>query len=102
MGWGSHRYYDVGLLDLVPRLQHPEGGWQGHLRHGLSGTPALTKVKDSNHKLFAIKHVLQDKRYKNREMEITAKLIHSNIVKLEDFFYTTQGNVTQSTLRNST
>ena len=42
---------------------------------------------DSN-ELIAIKKVLQDKRFKNRELQIMRKLDHCNIVKLKYFFYT--------------
>eukprot|EP00112_Aurelia_sp_Birch-Aquarium-sp1_P013769 Seg2937.1 transcript_id=Seg2937.1/GoldUCD/mRNA.D3Y31 product="Glycogen synthase kinase-3 beta" protein_id=Seg2937.1/GoldUCD/D3Y31 len=38
--------------------------------------------------LVAIKKVLQDKRFKNRELQIMRQLNHCNIVKLEYFFYT--------------
>lgn len=38
--------------------------------------------------LVAIKKVLQDKRFKNRELQIMRQLDHCNIVKLEYFFYT--------------
>jgi len=37
--------------------------------------------------LVAIKKVLQDKRFKNRELQIMRKLDHQNIVKLHYFFY---------------
>ncbi|XP_054718738.1 glycogen synthase kinase-3 beta-like isoform X2 [Uloborus diversus] len=37
--------------------------------------------------LVAIKKVLQDKRFKNRELQIMRKLNHCNIVKLKYFFY---------------
>ncbi|XP_072049850.1 glycogen synthase kinase-3 beta-like isoform X2 [Amphiura filiformis] len=37
--------------------------------------------------MVAIKKVLQDKRFKNRELQIMRKLEHSNIVKLKYFFY---------------
>ncbi|KAI0216712.1 Glycogen synthase kinase-3 beta [Lamellibrachia satsuma] len=37
--------------------------------------------------LVAIKKVLQDKRFKNRELQIMRKLEHQNIVKLTYFFY---------------
>lgn len=35
----------------------------------------------------AIKKVLQDKRYKNRELQILRELRHPNIVSLIYFFY---------------
>ena len=38
--------------------------------------------------MIAIKKVLQDKRFKNRELQIMRKLNHYNIVKLKYFFYT--------------
>lgn len=37
--------------------------------------------------LVAIKKVLQDKRFKNRELQIMRKLEHQNIVKLRFYFY---------------
>jgi len=37
----------------------------------------------------AIKKVYQDKRYKNREYQITKELSHPNIVKLSHAFYST-------------
>ncbi|KAL7070203.1 hypothetical protein ACQ4LE_010402 [Meloidogyne hapla] len=36
---------------------------------------------------IAIKKVLQDKRFKNRELQIMRKLDHRNVVKLKYFFY---------------
>ncbi|XP_071957434.1 glycogen synthase kinase-3 beta-like [Antedon mediterranea] len=39
--------------------------------------------------LVAIKKVLQDKRFKNRELQIMRRLEHCNIVKLRYFFYST-------------
>ncbi|XP_077286061.1 glycogen synthase kinase 3 beta homolog shaggy isoform X2 [Arctopsyche grandis] len=37
--------------------------------------------------LIAIKRVLQDKRFKNRELQIMRRLEHCNIVKLKYFYY---------------
>ena len=37
--------------------------------------------------LVAIKKVLQDKRFKNRELQIMRKLSHPNIVKLKWVFF---------------
>lgn len=37
---------------------------------------------------IAIKKVLQDKRFKNRELQIMRKLDHCNVVKLKYFFHT--------------
>jgi glycogen synthase kinase 3 beta len=41
----------------------------------------------SNGELVAIKKVLQDRRYKNRELQIMRRLDHQNIVKLLYFFF---------------
>ena len=38
--------------------------------------------------MVAIKKVLQDKRFKNRELQIMRRLDHINIVSLLYFFYT--------------
>lgn len=38
--------------------------------------------------VVAIKRVLQDRRFKNRELSIMVSLDHCNIVKLKYFFYT--------------
>ena len=52
--------------------------------------------------MLAVKHVLQDKRYKNRELEISSKLDHPNIVKLEDYYYETVDKVPSCPPRSST
>jgi len=41
-------------------------------------------------KTVAIKKVMQDKRFKNRELQIMKTLNHINIVRLEDSFYTSE------------
>ena len=41
----------------------------------------------STNELVAIKKVLQDRRYKNRELQIMRRLDHQNIVKLLYFFF---------------
>eukprot|EP00249_Psilotum_nudum_P022317 c28468_g3_i1 orf=523-1782(+) len=41
--------------------------------------------------IVAIKKVLQDKRYKNREMQIMLLLDHPNVVALKHCFYSTKG-----------
>ena len=38
--------------------------------------------------IVAIKRVLQDKKYMNRELQIMRRLDHCNIVKLKYYFYT--------------
>ena len=37
--------------------------------------------------VVAIKKVLQDKRFKNRELQIMRMLSHRNVVRLREFFY---------------
>ena len=49
-----------------------------------------------------MKHVHEDKKYKNRELEITAKLNHPNVVRLQESFHQTVGNVVSFLSRNCT
>lgn len=42
-----------------------------------------------NGEIVAIKKVLQDKRYKNRELQIMQLLDHPNVVQLKHHFYST-------------
>ena len=41
----------------------------------------------STNELVAIKKVFQDRRYKNRELQIMKELNHPNNVRLREFFY---------------
>ena len=55
----------------------------------------ISKVRDNVTKdLFAMKHVLQNKKYKNRELDILQQINHNNIVRLHHFFFKeeTQGS----------
>uniref|UniRef100_A0A8C8HSB9 Protein kinase domain-containing protein n=1 Tax=Oncorhynchus tshawytscha TaxID=74940 RepID=A0A8C8HSB9_ONCTS len=54
--------------------------------NGSFGVVYQAKLCDSG-ELLAIKKVLQDKRFKNRELQIMRKLDHCNIVRLRYFFY---------------
>uniref|UniRef100_A0A914V5Z0 Glycogen synthase kinase-3 n=1 Tax=Plectus sambesii TaxID=2011161 RepID=A0A914V5Z0_9BILA len=54
--------------------------------NGSFGVVYSAKLVDSS-EMVAIKKVLQDKRFKNRELQIMRKLEHQNIVKLKYFFY---------------
>jgi glycogen synthase kinase 3 beta len=38
--------------------------------------------------VVAIKKVYQDKRYKNRELQIMKSLVHPNVVNMKHAFYT--------------
>jgi len=66
-------------------IQYVDGRIIGN---GSFGVVYLAKVITTNENV-AIKKVLQDKRFKNRELQIMRKLEHQNIVKLKYFFYTT-------------
>lgn len=54
--------------------------------HGSFGVVFTTTIQETN-ELVAIKKVLQDKRFKNRELEIMKLLQHTNIIDLKYFFY---------------
>lgn len=47
---------------------------------------------------MAIKKVLQDKRFKNRELQIMKLMRHPNVVDLQHCFYTTEKNEVPITL----
>lgn len=54
--------------------------------NGSFGVVYQARLMESG-ELVAIKKVLQDKRFKNRELQIMRRLDHCNIVKLKYFFY---------------
>ncbi|XP_046384133.1 glycogen synthase kinase-3 beta isoform X2 [Ischnura elegans] len=54
--------------------------------NGSFGVVYAAKLCDTG-EMVAIKKVLQDKRFKNRELQIMRRLEHCNIVKLKYFFY---------------
>ncbi|KAK9480489.1 kinase-like domain-containing protein [Lipomyces japonicus] len=56
------------------------------LGHGSFGVVFLTRLSPSRQEI-AIKRVLQDKRFKNRELQIMRMVRHPNIVGLIAFFY---------------
>lgn len=53
---------------------------------GSFGVVYLAELVDTGEQI-AIKKVLQDKRFKNRELQIMRKLNHKNVVQLKYFFY---------------
>lgn len=73
-GQGSDRPQEVSYTDAKV------------IGNGSFGVVYQAKLVESN-ELVAIKKVLQDKRFKNRELQIMRKLEHLNIVKLKFFFY---------------
>jgi len=54
---------------------------------GSFGVVYQATVSETN-ELVAIKKVFQDKRYKNRELQILKELNHPNVIKLRNHFYT--------------
>uniref|UniRef100_A0A914C6R6 Glycogen synthase kinase-3 n=1 Tax=Acrobeloides nanus TaxID=290746 RepID=A0A914C6R6_9BILA len=54
--------------------------------NGSFGVVYVARLVDSG-EMVAIKKVLQDRRYKNRELQIMRRLDHPNIVKLLYFFF---------------
>ncbi|KAL7747378.1 glycogen synthase kinase 3 [Sorochytrium milnesiophthora] len=54
--------------------------------NGSFGVVYEATLADSNERV-AIKKVLQDKRFKNRELQIMRMVDHQNIVQLKSFFY---------------
>jgi len=73
-GSGSDRPQEVSYTDTKV------------IGNGSFGVVYQAKLVDAQ-ELVAIKKVLQDKRFKNRELQIMRKLEHQNIVKLKYFFY---------------
>lgn len=67
--------------------------------NGSFGVVYQARLVDSN-ELIAIKKVLQDKRFKNRELQIMRKLDHCNIVRLKYFFYTSGEKVSFKQMTN--
>ncbi|SCU85418.1 LADA_0D07382g1_1 [Lachancea dasiensis] len=62
--------------------------------HGSFGVVFTTQVRETGDRV-AIKKVLQDRRFKNRELEIMKQLKHPQVVDLKYYFYETdpQGEV---------
>nr|TKV90262.1 hypothetical protein SEVIR_9G017300v2 [Setaria viridis]TKV90263.1 hypothetical protein SEVIR_9G017300v2 [Setaria viridis] len=55
---------------------------------GHNGLPKQAKCRETG-EIVAIKKVLQDKRYKNRELQIMHMLDHPNIIGLKHYFFST-------------
>jgi len=73
-GAGPDRPQEIRYTDTKP------------IGNGSFGVVYQAKLCDTG-ELGAIKKVLQDKRFKNRELQIMRRLEHCNIVKLKFFFY---------------
>lgn len=59
--------------------------------NGSFGVVVRALIQETN-QTVAIKKVLQDKRYKNRELQIMQSLHHPNVVTLVDSFFTNDNN----------
>ncbi|XP_056653011.1 glycogen synthase kinase-3 alpha isoform X1 [Monodelphis domestica] len=74
LGQGPERSQEVAYTDIKV------------IGNGSFGVVYQARLAESG-ELVAIKKVLQDKRFKNRELQIMRKLDHCNIVRLRYFFY---------------
>lgn len=45
-------------------------------------------VNRKNQEQMALKEVLQDSKYKNRELSIISQLDHPNVIEMKDYFFT--------------
>jgi serine/threonine protein kinase len=68
---------------------------------GSFGVVYQARLVDPN-ELIAIKKVLQDKRFKNRELQIMRRLDHCNIIRLQYFFYSAGDKVSRSSTHHVT
>ncbi|XP_072463994.1 glycogen synthase kinase-3 alpha isoform X2 [Notamacropus eugenii] len=74
LGQGPERSQEVAYTDIKV------------IGNGSFGVVYQARLAETG-ELVAIKKVLQDKRFKNRELQIMRKLDHCNIVRLRYFFY---------------
>lgn len=68
---------------VIEDSEYSKGTVLGHGSFGIVYESVDTKTGEP----VAIKAVYQDKRYKNRELQIMKQLSHPNVVKLNHFFY---------------
>eukprot|EP00096_Caligus_rogercresseyi_P016794 TRINITY_DN976_c0_g1_i1.p1 TRINITY_DN976_c0_g1~~TRINITY_DN976_c0_g1_i1.p1 ORF type:complete len:539 (-),score=153.09 TRINITY_DN976_c0_g1_i1:2016-3632(-) len=80
----SHGHSTFGLSDRSTEISYKDTKVIGNGSFGVVYQARLCATNE----LVAIKKVLQDKRFKNRELQIMRRLEHCNIVKLLYFFYT--------------
>lgn len=62
-----------------------------------SGSFGIVFQAQINNEIVAIKKVLQDRQFKNRELQVMKLLNHPNCIKMKYFFYSTDGTNTAST-----
>ena len=106
-GVNARRRETIGVRDVEDRWRPERGGTRDtHGRAGVSGEISYETVRVVGHGSFgvvyqarcrendeevAIKKVLQDKRFKNRELQIMKAVDHRNVVKLiHSFYHTTE------------
>ena len=81
------------INEITKELQQEEALEKGKfsvvsiIGHGTFGVVYRAKDEKTG-EIFAIKRVFQDKKYKNRELDILKELNHPNIIRLKHFFYT--------------
>ncbi|GBL48076.1 glycogen synthase kinase 3 [Candidozyma auris] len=73
-----------GSTGKLESIQYTKSQMVGH---GSFGVVFQTQLLPSN-EIAAIKQVLQDKRFKNRELQIMKLVHHRNVVDLRYYFYT--------------
>ncbi|KAG7192314.1 regulator of ime2 [Scheffersomyces spartinae] len=73
-----------GRTGDVTQIQYTQSQMVGH---GSFGVVFQTTILPTN-EIAAIKRVLQDRRFKNRELQIMKLVHHRNIVDLKYYFYT--------------
>ncbi|RKF65061.1 Protein kinase gsk3 [Erysiphe neolycopersici] len=76
-----------GITGETREMRYTQGKIVGN---GSFGVVFQTKLSPSGEDA-AIKRVLQDKRFKNRELQIMRIVRHPNVVKLQAFFYSSNG-----------
>ena len=76
-----------GVQDVVPGASNwPQARHAAQLSAGQESTQHYTVSLPLQ---VAIKKVLQDKRFKNRELQIMKMMNHCNVVQLKHCFYST-------------
>uniref|UniRef100_A0A0K2UGT8 Protein kinase shaggylike [Nasonia vitripennis] n=1 Tax=Lepeophtheirus salmonis TaxID=72036 RepID=A0A0K2UGT8_LEPSM len=76
--------HSQGVMDRSTEVSYKDTKVIGNGSFGVVYQARLCATEE----LVAIKKVLQDKRFKNRELQIMRRLEHCNIVRLKYFFYT--------------
>lgn len=82
---------NANQINTEPSLNNPEHNYT-YTATQIIGSGSFGVVYQANisetGETVAIKKVFQDKRYKNRELQILKELNHPNVIKLRHYFYT--------------